>query len=80
MSWVLLFGGIALAWLVLLAGLGWWLWRKLRALGAALETLGTRAGELAELVEQVDLAPLDADAGRDGPRPTMTVSTVRRNA
>jgi hypothetical protein len=53
MVWVLVFGGIALAGLVMVASYGVWLWHKASDLFSELEMLGTRASELAALVEQI---------------------------
>jgi hypothetical protein len=53
MVWVLVFGGIALAGLVMVASYGVWLWHKASDLFSELEMLGKRAEELAELLEQV---------------------------
>lgn len=53
MIWVLVFGGIALAGLVMVASYGVWLWHKASDLFSELEMLGKRAEELAALLEQV---------------------------
>ena len=53
MVWVLVFGGIALAGLVMVASYGVWLWHKASDLFSEFEMLGTRAEELAALLEQV---------------------------
>ncbi len=53
MVWVLVFGGIALAGLVVVASYGIWLWHKASDLFSEVEMLGTRAEELAALLEQI---------------------------
>ena len=53
MVWVLVFGGIALAGLVMVASYGVWLWHKATDLLSEIEMLGERASELAALLEQV---------------------------
>ncbi|HEY3337658.1 MAG TPA: hypothetical protein VGK18_04080 [Propionicimonas sp.] len=53
MVWVLVFGGIALAGLVMVASYAVWLWHKASDLFSELEMLGKRAEELAALLEQV---------------------------
>ena len=53
MVWVLVFVGIALAGLVMVASYGVWLWHKASDLFSELEMLGKRAEELAALLEQV---------------------------
>lgn len=53
MVWVWVFGGIALGGLVMVASYGVWLWHKASDLFSELEMLGTRAEELAALLEQV---------------------------
>lgn len=65
MRWVLLFGAIALAGLVLYAVLAVRLWRRASALLAELAGLGERAAELAALAGAVGARtpPADAPAG-----------------
>lgn len=53
MVWVLVFGGIALGGLIMLASYAVWLWHKASDLFSELEMLGTRAEELAELVSRI---------------------------
>ena len=53
MFWVLIFGGIALAGLIMTVSYGIWLWHKASDLFSELEMLGTRAGELADLLAQI---------------------------
>jgi len=53
MVWVLVFGGIALAGLIMVISYGVWLWHKASDLFSELEMLGTRAGELSDLVSQI---------------------------
>ncbi len=55
MMWVLIFGGIALAGAITVASYALWLTHKASDLFSELQMLGTRAGELAELVSQVQL-------------------------
>lgn len=53
MIWVLVFGGIALAGLIMVVSYGVWLWHKASDLYSEIEMLGTRAEELAALLEQI---------------------------
>lgn len=53
MVWVLVFGGIALAGLAMVASYGVWLSHLASDLFSELEMLGKRAEELAALLEQV---------------------------
>nr|WP_300148356.1 hypothetical protein [Propionicimonas sp.] len=53
MLWVLVFGGIALAGLIMVISYGIWLWHKASDLFSELEMLGTRAEELAELLGRI---------------------------
>jgi len=53
MVWVLIFGGIAVAGLIMVISYGVWLWHKASDLFSELEMLGTRAEELADLVSQI---------------------------
>ena len=53
MVWVFVFGGIALAGLVMVASYGVWLWHKASDLFSEFEMLGKRAEELVALLEQV---------------------------
>ena len=53
MVWVLVFGGIALGGLIMLVSYAIWLWHKASDLFSELEMLGTRAEELAHLLEQI---------------------------
>ncbi|MGC3956044.1 MAG: hypothetical protein QM804_17670 [Propionicimonas sp.] len=55
MVWVLVFGGIALAGLITLVSYLVWLAHKAADLFSEIEMLGTRAGELAALLEQLEL-------------------------
>ena len=55
MMWVWIFGGIALAGLITVASYAVWLAHKASDLFSELQMLGTRAQELAELVEQLEL-------------------------
>ena len=53
MVWVLIFGGIAVAGLIMVISYGVWLWHKASDLFSELEMLGTRAEELADLVARI---------------------------
>ncbi|MGV8908739.1 MAG: hypothetical protein ACOH1Y_07135 [Propionicimonas sp.] len=53
MIWVLVFGGIALAGLVMVASYGLWLAHKASDVFSELEMLGKRAEEFAALVQRV---------------------------
>ncbi len=63
MVWVLVFGAIALAGAVMVVAYGVWLAHKAADLFSELEMLGTRAGELAAVLEQLQL-PAAADHDR----------------
>ncbi len=65
MVWVFVFGGIALAGLVMLISYAVWLAHKAADLFSELEMLGTRAEELAELVGGIGLPP-GTGSGADG--------------
>jgi len=53
MIWVLVFGGIAIAGLVMVASYGLWLWHKLSDLLSEFEMLGKRAEEFTALLQQL---------------------------
>ncbi len=53
MVWVLIFGGIAVAGLIMVISYGVWLWHKASDLFSEFEMLGRRAEELADLVAQI---------------------------
>ena len=55
MVWVWIFLGIGLAGLITMASYAVWLAHKASDLFSELQMLGTRAQELAELVEQLEL-------------------------
>ncbi len=64
MVWVLVFGGIALAGLAMVIGYAIWLAHKAADLFSELEMLGTRAQELAALLERIELpAAVGGDEG-----------------
>ena len=64
MVWVLVFGGIALAGLAMVIGYAIWLAHKAADLFSELEMLGTRAKELAALLERIELpAAVGGDEG-----------------
>jgi len=56
MLWVLLFVGIALGGLAVLAWVGLRLWRSARGLLEELDVMAGRAGELADLLARVEVA------------------------
>ncbi|GAA1396273.1 hypothetical protein [Luteococcus peritonei] len=64
MGWLLLWCGIGLLNLVVLAGCLWNLWRKGRALVAELSAQGRTLGELSELLGQVQLQSRSDDGLR----------------
>jgi hypothetical protein len=55
MVWVFVFGGIALAGLIMLVCYVVWLAHKAADLFSEIEMLGTRANELAALVDSIEL-------------------------
>lgn len=57
--WAWIFGGIALAGLVMLVMYGVWLWHKASDLWFELQRLGTQAAELGDLVQQLELDKLE---------------------
>ena len=62
MIWVLVFGLIALAGLIMVVSYAVWLAHKASDLFSELEMLGRRAEELADLLSQIDPAPqVEAD-------------------
>lgn len=64
MMWVWVFVGIGVAGLVMTAGYAVWLWHKATDLYSELEMLGERAGELADLLAAIDLAPVAVEPPR----------------
>ncbi len=62
MVWVFVFGGIALAGLIMLVCYGVWLAHKASDLYSELEMLGTRASELAALVEGIEMPAIEPGA------------------
>lgn len=64
--WVWVFVGIGVAGLAMTVGYGVWLWHKASDLFSELEMLGVRAGELADLLAAIDLAPVDAAGAAGG--------------
>ena len=64
MVWVLVFGGIALAGVAMVIGYAVWLAHKAADLFSELEMLGTRAEELAAVLERLQL-PAAAGGDRD---------------
>lgn len=63
MIWVAVFGGIALAGLVVVVAYGIWLWHKATDLFSELQMLGVRAGEFADLAGQIK--PTSPQPGRE---------------
>ena len=64
MVWVLVFGGIALAGVAMVIGYAVWLAHKAADLFSELEMLGTRAEELATVLERLQLpAAASGDGG-----------------
>lgn len=57
MVWVFVFGGIALAGLIMLISYAVWLAHKAADLYSEIEMLGTRATELAQLLESIEPPP-----------------------
>lgn len=55
MVWVIVFGAIALAGLIMLVSYAVWLAHKAADLYSEIEMLGTRASELAALLESIEL-------------------------
>lgn len=55
--WILVLGLVA--GLVLTCWGAWWLWHKVVAIWRELERVLSRLDEIGELLEQVDLSPLD---------------------
>lgn len=53
MVWVLVFGGIALAGLIMVISYGVWLWHKASDLFSELEMVAKRGEELAELLGRI---------------------------
>ena len=66
MLWVLLFVAIAVGGLLVLGRLLLVLWRKARRLLEELDVMAVRAGELADLLAQVEVAVPVSSASLDG--------------
>lgn len=64
MVWVLVFGGIAVAGLAMVVGYAIWLAHKAGDLFSEIEMLGTRAEELAAVLDRLELPA--APAGEQG--------------
>lgn len=58
MMWVWVFVVIGVAGLLMTLGYAVWLWHKASDLFSELEMLGVRAGELADLLAAIELAPV----------------------
>lgn len=65
MVWVFVFGAIALAGLVMLISYAVWLAHKAADLYSEIEMLGTRATELAALLESIELPAAGGYAGTE---------------
>lgn len=68
MIWVLIFGGIAVAGLVMTISYAVWLYHKASDLWSEIEMLGTRADELGALLEQLAPMPEIGNADSAGER------------
>lgn len=64
MGWLLLWAGIGLLWLATMAGCGWILWRKGRALYDELRSQGRTLGDLVTLLGELELPAERGDAAR----------------
>jgi len=62
--WVYVFGGIAVAGLIMLVAYGVWLAHKASDVFAELKVLGRRTGQLAELAAQVQVPELGTGPDR----------------
>jgi len=71
MGWLLLWTGIGLLWLAVLAGCCWRLWRKASALLRELGAQGRQLGELASLLGELEWQG-DRDRAAAGQVPTVT--------
>ncbi len=60
--WALIFGGIALAGLIMLVMYGIWLWHKASDLMFELRRLGDQAEELGALLEKLEFDKLERPA------------------
>lgn len=58
--WALIFGGIAVAGLVMLVMYGIWLWHKVSDMMFELKRLGDQAEEIGRLIEQIEFDKLSA--------------------
>ncbi|WP_028709346.1 hypothetical protein [Propionicicella superfundia] len=59
MMWALIFGGIAVAGVIMLVMYGIWLWHKASDLMFELQRLGVQAEELSTLLEQIEFDRLE---------------------
>lgn len=64
MIWVFVFGGIAVAGLVMLVAYAIWLAHKASDVFAELRVLGERGGKLAEIVSQIRIDQPDGEDGQ----------------
>ncbi len=69
MIWVVVFGAIALAGLVVIVSYGVWLAHRVADVASELAVLGAQAGQLGELLAQVEVPPAGLGThGAPGPR------------
>ncbi|MBO0810829.1 MAG: hypothetical protein J2P23_02155 [Microlunatus sp.] len=64
MTWVFVFGGIAVAGLIMLVGYAIWLAHKASDVFAELRVLGRRTEQLAELAARIQVPELGTGTGR----------------
>lgn len=62
MSWGWVMAIIAVVMVAMLVGFAFWLWRLLTDIWAEVTVLARRAGQVAELLDTLDLTPLDQAA------------------
>jgi hypothetical protein len=74
MVWVIVFGGIGLAGLIMLICYAVWLAHKASDLFSELDMLATRADELAELVAQINVPEPTFQPDWRSNRPTVALS------
>lgn len=83
MTWVFVFGGIALAGLVMLVAYAVWLAHKASDVYSELVVLAERGGKFAEVVSQIRIDALTAEErqlARPDPRPRSKLTRRRRSA
>ncbi|WP_420175535.1 hypothetical protein [Luteococcus sp. OSA5] len=67
MGWLLLWTGIGIAWLAMVAGCGWRLWRKGRALLQELSHQGRTLGDLLTVLGELQLPATGKTGATAGP-------------